>query len=307
MNQELTKHILDRFVYLESFFDATSDRDRDNAFDTILQCDMYIRKGREKIGDFCAKNDMPNPFDFSDDTFSRAHFSDDTPYLRTLSQIFALSKSEIFLKRFLPEGTKEEESYLFYFSLDAADVFDEDSFGQQRFAVYEQIYERKLLIYFYASTRLEAKKSELSLLEAKRKLSELSSEIRECRQFTASSPESENSEESIAENDLSRVKILYNRVEALRRQYSAVQVGHDTSQVFYTISQSLHLFIDTVGSRLSTLETSEEQKEAILVSLRSTLHATLQRCCDQLGSSREEPIVAMRRILNEALEFLVHD
>lgn len=307
MNQELTKHILDRFVYLESFFDATSDRDRDNAFDTILQCGIDIRRAREKISDFCAKNDMQNPFDSSEHTSSQSNFSDDTPYLRTLSEIFALSKSERFLKQFLPEDTPEEESYLFYFSLDDSDVFDEASFEKQRFAVYEQIYERKLLIYFYASRQLQQKK-EVAYFELRQKLSDLSFEIKACKKSVdAHSDEPEMSEESIAENDIARVEMLYNRVESLRRKYSAVQTGYDISQVFYTISQSLSLFIDTVGSRLSALETSEEQKEAILVSLRSTLHATLQRCWNQLGSSREEPIVAMRRILNEALEFLVHD
>lgn len=307
MNQELSRHILDRFDALEDYFHARSDAPRDDALATILQCGIDIRRAREKISDFCAKNDMQNPFDSSEHTSSQSNFSDDTPYLRTLSEIFTLSKSERFLKQFLPEDTPEEESYLFYFSLDDSDVFDEASFEKQRFDICGQIYERKLLIYFYASRQLQHTK-EVSHCELRQKLSDLSFEIKAYKKSVdAPSGGSEMYEESIAENDIARVEMLYARVESLRRKYSAVQTGYDISQVFYTISQSLSLFIDTVGSRLSALETSEEQKEAILVSLRSTLHATLQRCWHQLGSSREEPIVAMRRILNEALEFLVHD
>jgi hypothetical protein len=69
MNKELSDHISVRFESLEDFYNARSDVSRDNALATILQCGIDIRRAREKIGDFCEKNDMQNPFDFSDDTF----------------------------------------------------------------------------------------------------------------------------------------------------------------------------------------------------------------------------------------------
>jgi len=173
--------------------------------------------------------------------------------------------------------------------------------------IYERIYERKLLIYYFATPKLTTL-AQTQLQEVKRYLLDLAFEIKACKKSTdSSSDKSEVSDESIAENDVSRIELLYNRVEALRRKYTAVQVGYEISQVFYAISQSLHLFIDTVQSRLSALKTSEEQKEEILASLRRTLHTTLQHCWNQLDDSTEEPIVAMRRILSEALEFLVHD
>lgn len=307
MNKELSDHILARFESLEDFYNARSDTQKNNARWIILQCGIDIRRGQEKIRDFCEKNDMPNPFDSSHDISSWVNSTpSDTPYLNTLSQIFALSKPEKFLRKFLPEGTIEEEPYLFNFFLDDADVFDEASFEQHRFSIYEKIYERKLLIFFYASTQLHQAK-EASYFETKQKLSDLSFEIKACQRSVDSFSDEAESRDDIAENDISRINILYQRVMALRRKYSAVQVGYDISQVFYTISQSLQLFIDTVKSRLSTLETSEEQKEEILASLRRTLHITLQHSWNQLGDSQEEAIVSMRRILNEALEFLVHD
>lgn len=304
-NQEYSRGMSERFDYLSEFFSATpSDKQKTSAI--LKTCLRDIEKVVEKMQIFCVLHGFDNPFDISDKPDAPISFSEDDQSPRAdLWRIFRLSAAEKYLKQFLPEGMKKAEPYLFCFPFNAQE--DAQDLSSQKLDIYERIYERKLLIYYFAIPQLTIL-TQTQLQEVKRYLPDLAFEIKACKKSTnSSSDKSEVSDESIAENDVSRIELLYNRVEALRRKYTAVQVGYEISQVFYAISQSLHLFIDTVQSRLSALKTSEEQKEEILASLRRTLHTTLQHCWNQLDDSTEEPIVAMRRILSEALEFLVHD
>jgi hypothetical protein len=75
-----------------------------------------IRVARERITDFCKNYRMENPFEYKNEpSLSFSH--DDTSLVATLWHIFRLSPAERRLAQLLPEGTREEEPYLFHFLL----------------------------------------------------------------------------------------------------------------------------------------------------------------------------------------------
>lgn len=301
-NQEYSRAMSERFDYLSEFFSVTpSDKQKTSAI--LKTCFRDIEKVVEKMQIFCVLHGFDNPFDISDEPDAPISFSEDDQSPRAdLWRIFRLSAAEKYLKQFLPEGMKKAEPYLFCFPFNAQE--DAQDLTNQKLGIYERIYERKLLIYYFATPKLTIL-AQTQLQEVKRYLLDLASEIKSCKTNINYSPDDswvdENSEE---QSDIARVQFLYNRVENIRWQYTAEDIGHEAIGIFYTISQALQLFIDNATSRLSATIATKTLKNQIMDSLKLTLFTTLDHCLDTLDGLEEEPIPTMTSILREALNFL---
>jgi hypothetical protein len=281
----------------------------------ILQSDIDIRVKREKIGDFCEKNWMRNPFYFLLEKTPQKHFSsDDQSLFAKVWRVFHLSQSEVSLKfKFLPEGFSEEEPYLFQFPVNTTDFTDEEVLSQEKIAnLYRRAYERKLLIYYFASTVQRMPRDQQEINQIQYQITSLSEEIREYQQhilYEAATDEEECTEVWDDENEtISRVQFLYHRVEVLRKRCTASEIGPEAVSIFYTISHALYLFIDTAATlRLPATIAPEALKNQVMEWLKATLYATLDHALTDLKDTEEESISTMRSIIREACNLLYHN
>lgn len=303
-NQEHSRAMSERFDYLSEFFSATST-DKQNALAILKTCFRDIEKIMEKMQIFCVLHGFDNPLDMSSEPDAPISFSeDDRSPIADLWRIFRLSASEKYLKQFLPEGMKKAEPYLFCFPFEKqGDVEDLTNWKPD---IYERIYERKLLIYYFATPKITTL-TQTRLQEVKKYLLDLAFEIKACKtSINYFSPDSWRDEILEEQNDIARVRFLYNRVEVLRKWCTAAEIGHEAVSIFRTISQALHLFIDTATSRLSATIATEALKNQVMDWLKATLYTTLDHALTDLNDVEEEPISTMRSILREACNFLYH-
>lgn len=312
LRQKYFLYMRRRYDCLEKFFDARNENDMHKVLPKLMSCFTDIRISREELIHYCIDNGHEDPFDFIDDKNGQKTFAtDDETMIAKAWRIFHISHSERFLAfRFLPEGTREEEPSLFYFSLKEADFLaDDQSFSTWKISIYEKIYERKLLIYYYACTASQEGKTQQEKDEINYQTSILTEEIMDCKKhvFYSVPVTRTGSIERLEEDDaldISHIERISRRIKAFRQEYTAVRTGYHVSQIFYGIDLALQLFLEAARGYISQKELPEKEKSHIIDRLRLILHDKLYRGLRDLGTSQEEPIIAMRQILNETLEFL---
>lgn len=220
----------------------------------VIQSGIDIRTIKEKMIDFCISYDMENPFDFCDNKQNIPPSRTDTE-LRLLWDIFRLSNSERILGRFLPDGMREEESYLFDFSFNEFDVSDVDNYQEQLRSIHQRIHERKLLIHYFASNHNQ-EFVDMDRIRINHAMSEINFEIKACKKMIDYDSQYEKlteADEDISDEEeaISRINKIYERVQLIRTQNSAVDIGYDFSQVFYDIANSLKKFMDEMKGYIS--------------------------------------------------------
>jgi hypothetical protein len=195
MQKELSDALSWRLRALEDYFKFRSQNPEKEAQNEaqkeantrILQADIDIRIIREKIADLCRAIDMISPVYDAHKKVPHKHFArDDNSVLARAWRIFHPSRAEIKLSSYLPQWTKEEEPFLFYFSLRESDFEVDDRATSRICELYRRIYERKLLIYYFISTADTTGVPYQELKDIEFKITSLITEIEESRRFISS-------------------------------------------------------------------------------------------------------------------------
>lgn len=211
--------------------------------------------------------------------------------------MFEPSPAENCLMRFLPKGLQAGESYLFDFDSTFDAIFG-TTFNDPKQHYKRVIYERKLLIYYYASI------SDYSLIGSiNRAISQLDSEIQACQKIVSQVLDTEG-EESERESIISRVRLLYLQAESLRENCCATELGHEVVAIFGNILRYLSLFL--VQPNAAEPYTQEDLANNP-ADIQKVLHRALQTSLHGLGAyGNISPITDMRRILHEVINLLAH-